>query len=72
MKLSAAGAAAAAAAVLSGFVGPPGWSGSALAAAETASAQPTLKSCNKQADAKGLTGKERAAFVKECLAGKSP
>jgi hypothetical protein len=34
--------------------------------------QPTLKSCNRQADAKSLTGKERATFVKDCQAGKTP
>ncbi|MGH8136738.1 MAG: PsiF family protein [Steroidobacteraceae bacterium] len=31
----------------------------------------SLKACNKQADAKSLTGKERSAFVKDCRAGKS-
>ncbi|HET9331371.1 MAG TPA: PsiF family protein [Steroidobacteraceae bacterium] len=30
---------------------------------------PTLKVCNKQADAKQLTGPSRAQFVKECRAG---
>ena len=34
--------------------------------------QPTLKSCNRQADAKSLTGKERATFVKDCRAGRIP
>ncbi len=43
--------------------------GTAAAAADPA--PPSLKSCNKEADAKGLTGKERAAFVKDCLSGKS-
>jgi hypothetical protein len=32
----------------------------------------SLKACNKQADAKTLTGKDRSAFVKDCRAGKSP
>jgi hypothetical protein len=30
---------------------------------------PSLKSCNKAADEQALTGKDRAAFVKNCLAG---
>lgn len=34
--------------------------------------QPSLKSCNKQADAKSLTGKDRATFVKDCQAGQTP
>jgi hypothetical protein len=33
--------------------------------------QPSLKSCNKQADARNLTGKDRATFVKDCEAGKT-
>jgi hypothetical protein len=33
---------------------------------------PSLKVCNKQADAKQLTGPERAQFVKDCRAGKTP
>ncbi len=32
---------------------------------------PTLKVCNKQADAKNLTGPGRAQFVKDCRAGKA-
>jgi hypothetical protein len=31
----------------------------------------TLKSCNKEATAKKLTGKERAQYVKDCQSGKS-
>ena len=31
----------------------------------------SLKVCNQQADAKKLTGPERARFVKQCRAGKS-
>jgi len=31
----------------------------------------SLKACNKQADTKKLTGKERSQFVKDCRAGKS-
>ena len=30
---------------------------------------PSLKVCNKQADAKQLTGPSRAQFVKDCRAG---
>ena len=33
---------------------------------------PTLKSCNREATAKKLTGKEREQFVKTCLAAKPP
>jgi hypothetical protein len=32
----------------------------------------SLKACNKQADAKNLTGPQRAAFVKSCRTGKAP
>ena len=32
---------------------------------------PTLKVCNKQADARQLTGAARAQFVKDCRAGKT-
>ncbi len=32
--------------------------------------QNSLKACNKRADAKGLTGPQRAAFVKNCRNGK--
>lgn len=51
--------------------------GAALAAEPPAapSANPvkhtSLKVCNKQADAKKLTGPERAKFVKDCHSGKS-
>jgi psiF repeat len=39
-----------------------------------ASATPvkSLKACNKQADAKSLTGAQRASFVKTCRGGKPP
>ena len=33
---------------------------------------PSLKVCNKQADAKQLTGDARTQFVKDCHAGKAP
>jgi hypothetical protein len=33
---------------------------------------PSLKTCNKQADARKLTGSERAHFVVDCRAGKTP
>lgn len=32
---------------------------------------PSLKVCNKQADARKLTGAARGQFVKDCRAGKS-
>jgi hypothetical protein len=32
---------------------------------------PTLKSCNKEATAKQLSGKPREQFVRECTAGKT-
>jgi hypothetical protein len=32
---------------------------------------PSLKVCNKQADARHLTGAARAQFVKDCRAGKT-
>jgi hypothetical protein len=32
---------------------------------------PSLKVCNKQADAKQLSGEARTQFVKDCHAGKS-
>jgi hypothetical protein len=32
--------------------------------------QNSLKACNKRADAKSLTGPQRAAFVKTCRLGK--
>ena len=33
--------------------------------------RPSLRVCNKQADAKQLTGDARAQFVKDCHAGKT-
>jgi len=33
---------------------------------------PTLKSCNREATAKQLAGKQREQYVKDCTAGKSP
>jgi hypothetical protein len=32
----------------------------------------SLKACNKQADAKGLTAAQRSTFVKNCRGGKPP
>jgi psiF repeat len=32
----------------------------------------SLKACNKQADAKSLTGAQRSAFVRNCRGGKPP
>ncbi len=34
--------------------------------------RPTLKSCNREANAKQLSGKQREQFVKDCTAGKTP
>jgi hypothetical protein len=33
--------------------------------------QPSLKVCNKQADAKQLTGQARNQFLKDCRSGKA-
>ena len=33
--------------------------------------RPTLKSCNREATAKQLSGKQREQFVKDCTAGKT-
>jgi hypothetical protein len=33
---------------------------------------PTLKTCSRQATARKLTGKERADFLRNCQAGKTP
>ena len=50
----------------------------AVIAAETPAApsanpvkRPSLKVCNKQADARSLTGPARAQFVRECRDGKN-
>jgi psiF repeat len=40
-------------------------------ATPSANPVPSLKACNKQADAKKLTGPARAQFVKDCRAGKT-
>jgi hypothetical protein len=51
--------------------------GSALAAeppsapSATPVKHPTLKSCNKEATAKQLSGKQREQFVRDCTAGKT-
>jgi hypothetical protein len=51
--------------------------GASLAAAPPAAPSATpvkhasLKVCNKQADAKKLTGSARAQFVKDCRSGKT-
>jgi len=52
-------------------------SGSALAAdppaapSATPVKHPTLKSCNREATAKQLAGKQREQYVKDCTAGKA-
>jgi len=33
---------------------------------------PTLKSCNREATARQLSGKQREQYVKDCTAGKTP
>ena len=33
---------------------------------------PTLKSCNREATTKQLSGKQREQYVKDCTAGKAP
>ena len=33
---------------------------------------PTLKSCNREATAKKLSGRDREQYVKNCTAGKTP
>jgi psiF repeat len=51
--------------------------GSALAAEPPAAPSatpvkhPTLKSCNREATAKQLSGKQREQYVKDCTAGKT-
>ena len=52
--------------------------GSAVAADQPAAPtatpvkHPSLKVCNKQADAKQLTGDARSQYLKDCHAGKTP
>ena len=52
-------------------------SGTALAAdppaapSATPVKHPTLKSCNREATAKQLAGKQREQYVKDCMAGKT-
>jgi hypothetical protein len=58
------------------FAADQGGTAPSSAAAPTAPAatpvkKPSLKSCNKKADAQKLTGKERSQFVTDCKAGKS-
>jgi hypothetical protein len=40
-------------------------------ATPSANPVPSLKECNKKADAKKLSGPARAQFVKDCRAGKT-
>jgi len=40
-------------------------------ATPSANPVPSLKACNKKADANKLTGAARAQFVKDCRAGKT-
>ena len=43
----------------------------AAAPSATPVRHPTLKVCSKQADARQLSGAARAAFIKDCRAGKT-
>jgi psiF repeat len=42
-----------------------------LAPSATPVKHPTLKSCNREATAKQLAGKQREQYVKDCTAGKT-
>jgi hypothetical protein len=63
--LTASGLVAAGAAVAAVAAEPP------AAPSATPVKHTSLAVCNKQADAKKLTGPERAKFVKECRGGKA-
>jgi len=64
MKFVTALTAAALCACGTGFAADP-----PAAPSATPIKHPSLKVCNKQADAKQLTGPARAQFVKQCRAG---
>jgi hypothetical protein len=59
----------AAMAVLAG--GPAAGAETPAAPSATPVKRPSLKVCNKQADARSLTGTARTQFVKDCREGKS-
>jgi psiF repeat len=50
--------------------GPAVAAGQPAAPTATPVKHPSLKVCNKQADAKQLTGEARSQYVKDCHAGK--
>jgi hypothetical protein len=50
---------------------PPATTATPTGASVTPVKQPSLKACNKQADARNLTGPQRSTFVKSCRRGKS-
>jgi hypothetical protein len=49
---------------------PPTTTATPSGASATPVKQSSLKACNKQADAKNLTGQQRSTFVKTCRGGK--
>jgi hypothetical protein len=49
---------------------PPTTTATPSGASATPVKQLSLKACNKQADAKNLTGQQRSTFVKNCRGGK--
>ena len=49
---------------------PPTTTATPSGASATPVKQPSLKACNKQADARNLTGPQRSVFVKNCRRGK--
>jgi hypothetical protein len=69
MRIITALAALAALAVLA--CGPAAAADTPAAPSATPVKRPSLKVCNKQADARTLTGPARAQFVKDCREGKS-
>jgi hypothetical protein len=74
MKITAALAAVAALGCGTAFAADP--QAATTVTPSGASATPvkpmSLKACNKQADAKSLTGAQRSTFVKSCRGGKPP
>jgi hypothetical protein len=74
MKITAALAAVAVLGWGAAFAADP--PATTTATPSSASATPvkpmSLKACNKQADAKSLTGAQRSTFVKNCRGGKLP
>jgi len=49
---------------------PPPTTATPSSASATPIKHTSLKACNKQADAKNLTGRARSTFVKNCRGGK--